>query len=71
VQPNFAHHRKCHQQGGCQFFVKKLTGGCANARVPLSSFVRKGGGKIFDFDGGFDKSNKFFLPYFKKILPVN
>jgi len=56
----------CHQQGGWQFFCKKkLTGGCANAPVLLSSFVRKGGGKTLkSFGGGFDKSNKFSFPYF-------
>ena len=34
----------------------------------LSSFVRKGGGKIFDFGGGFDKSNRISFLYFLKTL---
>jgi len=33
--------------------------------------VRKGGGKIFDFGGGFVISNKFFLPYFIETYQRN
>ena len=52
--------------GGLAVFEKNWLRGVRMHRSLLSSFVKKGGDKIFDFGGGFDKSNKFIFPYFQK-----
>ena len=64
-------HQNVPPAGGLAVFCKKTDWGVCECTVPLSSFVRKGGGKIFDFGGGFDKSNKISFPYFLNYYQIN